>query len=43
MKSAGSLSITRSSISRHGIAIANDIVKKIYISDGQRRQRFSNV
>jgi hypothetical protein len=28
VKSAGSLSITRSSISRHGIAIANDIVKK---------------
>jgi hypothetical protein len=28
MKSASSLSITRSSISRHGIAIANDIVKK---------------
>ena len=27
-KSAGSLSITRSSISRHGLAIADDIVKK---------------
>lgn len=27
-KSAGSLSITRSSISRHGLAIADDLVKK---------------
>lgn len=29
-KSAGSLSITRSSISRHGLAIADDIVKKVF-------------